>query len=105
LKLFTRQEGVHFAIHTEFNTMLARNDFADLPAFEAEMDESYRQMLKTKSLKFLTAYCASFETFGPTFANIWLDEIDDLFEGGETNGRGDVEDGISRKNSSTGRVP
>ena len=85
IDLFVRQEGVHFAIHSDFNRMLAENGFPDLPGFEAEMDESYRQMLKTEPLKFLVAYCESFEILGPIFANVWLDDIPDLFEGGEPN--------------------
>jgi predicted metal-dependent hydrolase len=84
IDLFVRQEGVHFAVHTEFNTMLARSGFPDLPWMEAEMDKSYRQMLKTKSLKYLVAYCESFEILGPIFANVWLDDIADFFEGADS---------------------
>ncbi len=85
IDMFVRQEGVHFTVHTDYNDMLARHGLPDLPKFEAEMDESYRQMLKTEPLKFLVAYCESFEILGPIFANVWLDDIGDLFEGGEPN--------------------
>lgn len=83
IDMFIRQEGVHHAIHTAFNDMLTRNGYPDLPALEAEMEESYREMIRTEPLKFLTAYCEAFEILGPVFANVWLDDVADMFEGGD----------------------
>lgn len=76
---FIQQEGQHYAIHTQFNTMLEQDGFDRLPEFEKRMDEEYRELLKTKSLKFLCAYCDGFETLGPIFARIYLDGLEEYF--------------------------
>jgi hypothetical protein len=83
IAMFIRQEGVHYSIHTAFNDMLERHGYPDLPKFEAEMEEFYRELLRTKSLKQQLAFCEGFEILGPIYAHIWLDEIGDLFEGGD----------------------
>lgn len=83
IDLFVRQEGVHYTIHSQFNKMLEDGGFPKLPDFETQMEQEYRDFLKTKSLRFLTGYCEGFEILGPIYAKIWLDEIDDLFEGAD----------------------
>lgn len=83
IKLFMRQEGVHYRIHTAFNDMLTGQGFDELPKLEALLEKDYREFLETKSLKFLVGYCEGFEILGPIYANIWLDQIDDLFEGAD----------------------
>jgi predicted metal-dependent hydrolase len=80
---FIQQEGQHYTIHTAYNTMLEKAGFSKLPEFERQMDEEYRVLLKDKSLKFLTAYCDGFETLGPIFARVYLDELEDYFAGAD----------------------
>lgn len=81
--LFVQQEGVHYATHSRFNAMLARSGFPELPEMEAAMEEEYRTLLRTKSLRFLCAYCDGFETLGPIYARIYLDQLDDYYAGGD----------------------
>ena len=81
--LFVQQEGVHFPTHSRYNAMLERAGFAELPEMEAAMEAEYRGFLKTKSLRFLCAYCDGFETLGPIYARIYLDRLDDYYAGGD----------------------
>jgi predicted metal-dependent hydrolase len=83
ISLFRRQEGVHYATHAAFNAMLARSGYVGLDELEAEIEREYQELLATKSLDFLVGYCEGFEIQGPVFAHVWLDEIDDLFEGAD----------------------
>jgi predicted metal-dependent hydrolase len=83
IALFRRQEGVHYAVHTSFNDMLARSGYVGLAELESEIERDYQEMLATKSLDFLVGYCEGFEIQGPVFAHIWLDEMSDLFEGAD----------------------
>jgi predicted metal-dependent hydrolase len=85
IDLFVQQEGVHFAVHARFNEMLERAGFAELPEMEAAMDEEYRGFLKTKSLRFLSAYCEGFEILGPIFARIHLDQLEEYYAGSDPN--------------------
>jgi len=83
IDLFVAQEGLHFATHARFNEMLERAGFAELPQMEAEIEAEYRDLLRTRSLRFLCAYCDGFETLGPIFARIHLDRLDDAYAGGD----------------------
>ncbi len=83
--MFIQQEGQHYAIHSGYNEMLVKAGMSELPGFEAKMEAEYRELLKTRSLRFLCSYCEGFEVLGPTFARVYLDGIDDYFADGDPN--------------------
>ena len=81
VRTFIRQEANHYSLHAAFNTVLSRNGY-DVAAFERHFEAEFERLFATRSLGFLCAYCEGFETMGPPFALIWLDEeIRDLLEG------------------------
>jgi predicted metal-dependent hydrolase len=81
IQTFIRQESCHTAIHSAFNDALVADGYPKLPELQKEIAAHYDRLLKTKSLKFLVAYCEGFETLGPPVAKAWLDGLmDTLFE-------------------------
>jgi predicted metal-dependent hydrolase len=84
VRTFIRQEGHHTALHAAFNQILPREGY-DIAAFESHFEAEFERLLKTKSFKFLCAYCEGFETLGPALATVWLDEIDDLVSDADPN--------------------
>lgn len=83
IRTFIRQEANHYSLHAAFNEILPKNSY-DVAAFELHFAAEFERLFTTKSLAFLCAYCEGFETMGPPFALIWLDEeIKDLIEGAQ----------------------
>jgi len=85
ITIFIQQEANHYTLHGAFNSALAKAGYDRLPEFEKGLGAEFADWLKTKSLKFLTAYCEGFETLGPPYARVWLDEIEDLLVGADKN--------------------
>lgn len=83
ISIFIRQEANHLASHAALNAILPRYGYAKVPDFEQEMAIDYERLLRTKSLKFLLAYCVGFETVGPASALLWLDRMDDMLRGAD----------------------
>lgn len=82
IRIFIRQESMHYTVHAGFNQVLTRagHDFSDLEKyFEAE----YERLFTTKSMDFILGYCAGFETLGPPGARMWLDGLDKQLEGAD----------------------
>jgi len=81
IQTFIRQESCHTALHVAFNDALVADGYTRIPELQKEIAAHYERLLKTKSLKFLVAYCEGFETLGPPVAHAWLDgSMDSLFE-------------------------
>lgn len=81
IRAFVGQESNHYATHAAFNTILTREGYPGIDAFEQHFEAEFKKLLSTRSLPFLCAYCEGFETLGPPSALVWLDEIEDLLEG------------------------
>lgn len=79
IQVFVKQESCHTAIHSAFNKAMIADGYPELPHFEAIIAAHYDHLLKSKSLKFLVAYCEGFETFGPPIAKDWLDGMMDRY--------------------------
>jgi len=70
---FIKQESCHYTIHGAFNDMLAREGYDRLPDIERRVVAHYENLLATKSLPFLVAYCEGFESLTPPTAAGWFD--------------------------------
>jgi predicted metal-dependent hydrolase len=85
VKDFVRQETNHYSLHAAFNEVLARSGYDRIAEFEALFKAAFEKLITERSLAFLCAYCEGFETLGPPSAIVWLDEIEDLLQGADTN--------------------
>jgi predicted metal-dependent hydrolase len=83
IRMFIRQEANHYSLHGAFNEILPRSGY-DVAVFEKHFEAEFERLYTTKSFKFLLAYCEGFETLGPPMALVWLDEIEDLLEGADS---------------------
>jgi uncharacterized protein len=82
IKLFIRQEAMHYTNHAAFNAILSRAGY-DIAGFERHFEAEFERLFTTKSLGFLSAYCEGFETMGPPAATVWLGQMDDVLEGAD----------------------
>jgi predicted metal-dependent hydrolase len=82
VRTFIRQEANHYTLHGAFNEAVKRDGY-DLEPFEKYFVEQFDELLATRSLPFLCAYCEGFETIGPPAAVMWLDRISSLIEGAD----------------------
>lgn len=82
IRVFIRQEAAHYRNHEKFNAV-ATNAGYDLSPFVAFCESEYERLWNTKSFEFCLAYCEGFETLGPPFAFVWMDEIEDLLVGAD----------------------
>lgn len=83
---FVRQESNHYRIHAEWNALIEDAGFHLDPSLEQSFDNQYKQMLKTRSLPFLVAYCAGFENFTLFFARFIFEKGGNLFREGDSIG-------------------
>lgn len=83
---FVRQESNHYRIHARWNELVEQAGLHLDPAFEEAFDAEFRDMLKNRSLTFLTAYCAGFENFTLFFARYLFEEGGALFKDGDSIG-------------------
>jgi predicted metal-dependent hydrolase len=84
IEIFVQQESNHYRMHRAYNEMLTRAGYDQLAGFEQLMREEFDRMFKSNSLRFNVSYSQGFETFGPVFAGVWLDQLDDILEGADT---------------------
>lgn len=73
IDIFNKQEGQHFKLHGGCMTMLRENGYAGMAEIEAAYAADYERFLKTKSLRWLLAYCDGFEATGSAIATTWID--------------------------------
>ena len=83
---FVRQESNHYRIHAKWNELVEQAGLHLDPRMEETFDAEYREMLKTRSLNFLTAYCAGFENFTLFFARYLFEQGTGLFRDGDSIG-------------------
>lgn len=83
---FVRQESNHYRIHAKWNELVEEAGLHLDPRFEETFDAEFREMLKTRSLSFLTAYCAGFENFTLFFARYLFEQGGALFKDGDSIG-------------------
>jgi predicted metal-dependent hydrolase len=83
---FVRQESNHYRIHARWNDLVEQAGFHLDPSLEETFDAEFRDMLKNRSLNFLTAYCAGFENFTLFFARYLFEEGGALFKDGDSIG-------------------
>lgn len=86
---FVRQESNHYRMHQGFNKFLDEAGYTIPKHFDDEFEESLRELLKTKSLPFLSAYCAGFENYTLFSSQFLFEDAKDLFKEGD-NGIGDL---------------
>ncbi|KQM03251.1 putative metal-dependent hydrolase [Frankia sp. CpI1-P] len=75
IDLFNRQEGQHYRLHRAFNAMVRDGGYPDMTDYEAVFERDYEHFLRTRSLRWLLAYCEGFETIGSTGAELWVDGL------------------------------
>lgn len=82
IKTFIRQESMHYANHGAFNQVLVREGY-EIEEFQSFFEAEYERLFSSKSLAFLCAYCAGFETLGPPGARMWLGGIEKQLQGAD----------------------
>ena len=86
---FVRQESNHYRMHQGFNKFLDEAGYTIPQHFDDEFEEGLRELLKTKSLPFLSAYCAGFENYTLFSSQFLFEDARDMFKEGD-NGVGDL---------------
>lgn len=83
LGIFIKQETQHYKQHQKFNELLYAAGYDELPRFEKELADDYKQFLETRSLKFNLAYSEGFETLGPANLIAMFRNYDGLLDGAD----------------------
>lgn len=83
---FIRQESCHYASHDAMIDRIVADGYPGIRDIEKDIEAHYQRLLKTKSIRFLVAYCEGFETVGPVGAAAWCgSKYDDFLEGADPN--------------------
>lgn len=83
---FVRQESNHYRTHQKYNAMVEAAGLRLDQRLEDDLQAEYREMLKTRSLPFLVAYCAGFENFTLFISRFLFEQAGDLFREGDSIG-------------------
>lgn len=86
---FVRQESNHYRMHQGFNKFLEEAGYTIPKEFDEEFEAGLRELLKTKSTAFLSAYCAGFENYTLFSSQFLFEDARDMFKEGD-NGIGDL---------------
>jgi predicted metal-dependent hydrolase len=73
IDIFNRQEAQHFKFHQALNRWIRDGGYPGMADYESRYAAEYDDMLATKSLDWLLAYCEGFESMGLLVANAWVD--------------------------------
>lgn len=73
LAAFSRQEGQHLKLHTEYLEMLRRNGYPRIREFEADFEADLDRFLATEDLAWNLGYGEGFESAGAALAVGWMD--------------------------------
>ena len=73
IDVFNKQEAQHFKFHAALNTWVRENGYEGMAEHERSYEAEYDQMLRTRSLKWLVAYCEGFEAMGLATAQRFVD--------------------------------
>lgn len=83
IDLFVKQESNHYRQHRLFNQKIEEAGYDAVKPIGAQLQADYDDFLKTKSLRFNTAYCEGFESLGIIQAEFFFAHIDDLLAGAD----------------------
>lgn len=81
---FVRQESNHYRMHAVYNATCEKAGFAFPKEMQQACDDDYRNLLNTKSLEWLAAYCAGFENFSLYQARFTYEAAPDLLREGNS---------------------
>jgi uncharacterized protein len=73
IDVFNKQEAQHFKFHAALNQRVREHGYAGMVEFERSYEAEYDQMLATRSLRWLVAYCEGFESMGLAAAPMFVD--------------------------------
>lgn len=73
MDIFNKQEAQHFKFHAALNTWVREHGYEGMVAYERSYEAEYDKMFRTRSLKWLLAYCEGFEAMGLSSATRWVD--------------------------------
>jgi len=73
LEIFNRQEAQHYKFHAALNRWVRENGYEGMESYEQSYEAEYDEMLATKPLKWLVAYCEGFESMGLLAAQWFVD--------------------------------
>jgi predicted metal-dependent hydrolase len=83
IDLFVKQESNHYRQHRLFNQRIEEAGYDAVKPIGDRLQADYDDFLKTKSLRFNTAYCEGFESLGIIQAEFFFAHIDDLLAGAD----------------------
>ena len=78
IDLFIKQESNHYRQHRLFNRKIEEAGYTGVKAIGAKLEADYDDFLKTRSLRFNTAYCEGFESLGIIQAEFFFEQAADL---------------------------
>jgi predicted metal-dependent hydrolase len=73
LDVFNRQEAQHYQFHVALNRWIRDNGYEGMAEHERTYADEYDEMLATRSLRWLLAYCEGFEAMGLASAHAYVD--------------------------------
>jgi hypothetical protein len=73
LEIFSRQEAQHYQFHAALNKWVRENGYEGMEAYERSYEAEYDEMLASRSLRWLVAYCEGFESMGLLAASWFVD--------------------------------
>lgn len=73
LAVFSKQEGQHLKVHTDYLEMLRLGGYPRIRDHEAAFEADLEQFLATRDLGWNLAYAEAFESTGTAMAEAWLD--------------------------------
>ena len=73
LEIFNRQEAQHYKFHAALNRWVRQNGYEGMEGYERSYEAEYDEMLATKPLRWLLAYCEGFESMGLLAAGWFVD--------------------------------
>jgi hypothetical protein len=73
IEVFNKQEAQHYKFHAALNKWVRQNGYEGMESYERSYEAEYEEMLATRPLKWLVAYCEGFESMGLLAAKWFVD--------------------------------
>ena len=73
VSVFSKQEGQHYRLHTDYLEMLRTNGYPRIREYEAAFEADLEEFLATRDLDWNLGYGEGFESSGTALASGWLD--------------------------------
>lgn len=83
IEIFNKQEMQHCKLHLALNKKLYSLGYPEMPEQEEPYKADYQRFYSTKSLRFNVAYCEGFEAMGSASAQIYFEDLKDMFVGAD----------------------